>query len=714
MSNLGSLGTLSVDIRANMQGLNNSLEQIQNRMNQVSKKMKDIGKTMTASLTLPIVGFGTLAVKTTADFDKSMSEVQAISGATASDLEMLRDKAKEMGSTTKFSASESAEAMKFMAMAGWETSQVMDGLSGIMNLSAASGEDLATVSDIVTDAMTAFGMEAKEAGRFSDVLAATSSSANTNVSMLGESFKYVAPLAGALGFAVEDSAVALGLMANAGIKASNSGTALRSILTRMAKPTKESEEAMDQLGITASNTDGTMKPLSDIMEQLRVKFAGLTPEQQASTAAQLAGQEAMSGLLAIVNASQTDYDKLTNSINNSNGVSSEMAKIMGDNLTGQLITLKSALEGIAIQIGEILIPILSDLISKYISPLINWLSALSNETKTTIIVISGVIAVLGPLLLLIGTLITAITALTGVIGGITAPVWIVIGSVVALIAIFTHLWKTNEDFRNGVINIWEKIKQTAIDIFKNTLMPALKKVFENIRLTAIFIFTKIMEFWNKWGKDILMIMSVIWNQLKSTIEGVINIIKNIIVAVLALIRADWYAFGEAIKGIVTTLIDYIKDTLNNFSPIFKRIWEKFKNIVIDIWEGIKTSIASIIDWIITKVKSVMDKVDAVKKAAEKVKNITVGTVKSVGSSIKSGASSIVAKVRGYETGTNYVPNNGLAYLHKGEAVIPAKYNNNRGMGININVTGNTISGQREADRMASTIVSKLRMAGVNP
>ena len=707
MATQGSLGTLSVDIRANMDGFNRNMEQVQSRMTNVSKKLKSIGKTMTAGLTLPIMGFGAFAIKTTADFDKSMSEVQAISGATGNDLDTLRQKAKDMGSTTKFSASESAEAMKFMAMAGWDATKIIGGLDGVMNLAAASGEELALVSDIVTDAMTAFKLEAEDAGKFADILAAASSKSNTNVAMLGESFKYVAPLAGAVGYEVGDTAIALGLMANAGIKAGQSGTALRAIITRMTKPTKESSETIEKLGLSIANADGTMRPLSQVMDQLREKFSKLTPEQQAVNAANLGGQEAMSGLLAIVNASQSDYDKLSTSINNATGTAKEMAKVMGDNLTGQLTRLKSALEGIMIQIGEILIPILGNLITKYIEPLINWFAGLSTETKTTTIIIGGLVAIFGPLLLTIGFLIPAITTLVSVIGGITLPITAVVIAVSSLIAIFTHLWRTNEDFRNAVVRIWNEIKRVAIDIFVNTLMPALKEVFENISETAQFIFTKLMEFWDKWGADILIIMKAVWEQIKTTIETTINIIKNIIVAVLSFIRGDWDAFGNAIMGIVDTLNNYIIDTLNNFAPVFGRIWEGMASVVKSIWENIKTSVSSAISWIVDKIEAVMKRIEGVKNAA---KNIGSG-IKSVGNKIVGGAKSIV----GFETGTNYVPNDGLAYLHKGEAVVPQKYNNPRGMGsITVNVTGNSISGQREADKMASTIVSRLRMAGVTP
>lgn len=296
------------------------------------------------------------AAKKTIDVGKSfeagMSEVQAISGASGKDLERLSNKAKEMGATTKFSATESATALKYMAMAGWKTNQMVSGLAGVMNLAAASGEDLGTVSDIVTDSMTAFGLKAKDSGHFADVLAKASSSSNTNVAMMGETFKYVAPLAGSMKYSIEDTATAIGLMANAGIKGSQAGTELRSILTRLVKPPKDAAAALSALGISTTKADGSMKPMRQTMAELKEKFSGLTDSQKSQYAAAIAGQEAMSGLLAIVNASDSDFNKLQKAIDNSSGAAKKQADIMNNNLQGALYDLGSAAEAVGIGIYE--------------------------------------------------------------------------------------------------------------------------------------------------------------------------------------------------------------------------------------------------------------------------------------------------------------------------------------------------------------------------
>ena len=314
-----------------------------------------------------VAGIGAAAIKVGSDFEAGMSKVQSISGASATEIQQLAEKAKEMGAKTKFSATESAEAFQYMAMAGWKTGDMLTSIEGIMNLAAASGEDLATTSDIVTDAMTAFGLaadgtttiikdgytkEVSNATHFADVLAKAASNSNTNVGMMGETFKYVAPVAGALGFSVEDCATAIGLMANSGIKASQAGTSLRSIFSRMAKPTDEVKAAMDQLGVSLTNSDGSMKSLKEVMKDLRSGFAGLTEAQKAQMASALGGQEAMSGLLAIVNASDEDYQKLEDSIYDADGAAKEMADTMNDNLQGAITLCKSALESVGIALYE--------------------------------------------------------------------------------------------------------------------------------------------------------------------------------------------------------------------------------------------------------------------------------------------------------------------------------------------------------------------------
>ena len=293
-------------------------------------------------------------------FEQEMANVQAISGATGEEFEALNAKAKYMGATTKFTATQSAEAMKYMAMAGWKSEEMIAGLPGIMNLAAAAGEDLGTTSDIVTDALTAFGMKASEAGRLSDALAVASSNSNTNVSMLGESFKYVGPMAGAMGYTIEDTAKALGLMANAGVKSSMSGTALRRAITALVNPQDKVQAAMDKYNISLANEDGSMKSLNEVMINLRESLRDLDAQEKSAAVSTLFGAQALSGMLAIINASDADWNKMTLAMENTTGATDRMAAVMLDTQEGALLLMQSAIEGTGIAFGERLSPYVID------------------------------------------------------------------------------------------------------------------------------------------------------------------------------------------------------------------------------------------------------------------------------------------------------------------------------------------------------------------
>lgn len=370
---LANDGTIKIGTELDKSGLESGMSGLGSFAQKGFSVVSTAAKAATAA-----IGAGLVAsVKVGASFEAEMSKVQAISGVTGDELAQLTEKAKEMGAKTKFSASESAQAFEYMAMAGWKTDDMLNSIGGIMNLAAASGEDLASVSDIVTDAMTAMGLaadgtttivkdgytkEVSNASHFAHVLAAASSNSNTNVAMMGETFKYAAPLAGALGYSVEDLAQAIGLMANSGIKGSQAGTALRSVLTRLAKPPKEAAEAMEQYGISMKNSDGTMKSLMEVMENMRDSLQGLPEDEQAAAAAAIGGQEAMSGLLAIVNASESDFKKLADAIDNADGSAEQMAEIMQNNLSGQLTVMKSVAEALGIEIYQSIQQPLTDLV----------------------------------------------------------------------------------------------------------------------------------------------------------------------------------------------------------------------------------------------------------------------------------------------------------------------------------------------------------------
>ncbi|MCE9677520.1 phage tail tape measure protein [Paraclostridium bifermentans] len=391
------------------------LEDISNNFKKVGSKAQEVGSHLTTHVSLPLAGVGIAAAHVGMEFEEEMDKVAAISGATGNDFKKLQSKAEEMGAKTKFSASEAGQGMEYMAMAGWKTGDMLEGIEPILNLAIASGEELGLTSDIVTDALTGFGLKAKDAGMFSDVLAAASSNANTNVGMMGETFKYAAPVAGALGYSVQDTSLAIGLMANSGIKASQAGTALRAGLTNLVKPTDDMAATMEKYGISIKDSDGKMKSFRDVMGELRDKLGGVDEATQASAVATIFGKEAMSGWLSIINASEGDFNKLSSAIDNSEGATAKMAKTMSENAKGSLAEMKSALEGAAIKTFQALAPAITS-VANNISNLANSFSQLSPQTQEFIVKMGMAAIAIGPITSGVGKVTSGIGGLIGTVG----------------------------------------------------------------------------------------------------------------------------------------------------------------------------------------------------------------------------------------------------------------------------------------------------------
>lgn len=598
--------------------------------------LSGIGMGLTTTVTAPLVGLGTAAVKTAGDFQQAMAQVAAVSGLdTASkEFDALSDKAKEMGATTKFSASEAAEAFNYMAMAGWDAQQMMDGISGVMDLAAASGEDLATVSDIVTDALTGFGLQAKDSAHFADVLAAASNSANTNVSMLGESFKYVAPVAGALGFSVEDVSVALGLMANSGIKASQAGTSLRSLFTNLVHPTGQAADAIEALGINVTNADGTMKDLDQIMNELRKTFGSLTDAEKAEYAAMLAGQEGMSGLLAIVNATDADFQKLTNSINEAGGTAEEMADKQLDTLEGKFTMFKSAMEGLAISFGEVLLPAITDVIEK-VTEVITWFNELDDGTKKMIVTIVGIVAAIGPIMAIVGNIINVVVKLVQVIklikGAIVAvkgamvalnavmlanPIGLVIAAIAALVAIFVVLWNKCDAFREFWINLWESIKEAfagvaeaiveAVSNIAEWFSTLPERIGEAINAVVDWftqlpgrISSAIGEALNavaNWGQEV-------YNSLSTGVSQAVNAVVQWFDQLPSSIG---YALGYAAGSVVSWAQNLYNTVTTELPKIIDSILSFFGQLPSAIAQWLQVALDTVVTWGINVVGAILD------------------------------------------------------------------------------------------------------------
>lgn len=653
---------------------NAKLAELSEHFSSAGEKIESAGEKL-LPVTGAVVGLAGVAVKTAADFEASMSNVQAISGATADEMAVLEEKAREMGAKTKFSASEAADAMSYMAMAGWKTDDMLGGIEGIMNLAAASGEDLAKTSDIVTDALTGFGMTAKESGHLADIMAAASSNANTNVSMLGESFKYIAPVAGALGYSAEDVATALGLMANSGIKASSAGTSLRSLLTNLAKPTDTVEAAMRNLGISLDDGQGNMISFEQLMQDLRSSFGDVKiplDELQASvsdldsqlangditddkyskafddlmeraygaegaikaqSAAALAGKEGMSGLLAIVNASEEDYNKLKDAINNCDGAAENMANVMIDNLSGQITILKSQLQELAISFGEMLMPVIKDVVG-WIQGFVDKINGMSDSQKKIIGIVALVVAALGPALIIIGKICGGISAILGaasklsglgsmiskVIGVIKGAVsglfglivaHPVIAVIVAVVAAIATLYAKCEWFRDMVNAVWQAVSDTFFAVW-DAVCKFLTETLPSTWDSVVDFFHSIPQWWsnlwdgvsqsfhNAWSgilnnpilQSVVRTIVSLWEKAKSTVSRIVsNIGKSAINGFKSMVSG----IGNALSSVGDVIKSGFESAINFLTSLPQNALTWGKDFIQGFINGINQKIGAVVD-----------------------------------------------------------------------------------------------------------------------
>lgn len=639
-----------------LKGVGNSVTPLSSKFKAVGQSLTTVGSNLTKSLTVPIVSAGVAFVNMAADFEQGMSKVQALLGITDSESEVmvqLGEKAREMGAKTIFSATESANAFQFMAQAGWSAEQMMSGIEATMLLAAGQGLELEHATSIVTDSLTAFGLSAEDTSHYVDVLTVAANVSNTDISMLGETFKYVAPIAGALGFSVEDVAIASGLMANQGIKASQAGTTLRSAFTNMLNPTDTMAAAMEALGISMTESDGSMKSLDVIIQQLRTSFSTLTEAEQAQYAAQIFGKTAMTGMLAVINASPESYNMMTESINNSTGAAQSFHDTMMNNFSGDFELLKGSLEELGLSLGEILLPVARDLVN-WLNDMIDKFNALDEGTKQTIITIAGIVAAVGPVLLILGQLssgvsavLTVVKTVAGIFTGAGAGISAImgpIGIVVAGVAAFAAAWSTNfAGIRDTVSSIFGSVKEII-----TTIWNAIKSVWDNNLL------------------GIRTIVETVWNAIEGIFRTVFGNIEAAFKTFSALIKGDWEGVWNGIK-------DFVSNTLNGILNVIKGIgtglFNAGKAIFTSLWDGIKSVWNSITTWVSDGVTWLLD---------------TINPLNWFGGNKKANTPS------SHAAGLDYVPyDNYTAVLHRGERVMTAEENEAFNSGQINNNGGNT-------------------------
>ena len=595
----------------------------------VGSAVEGAGQIMTRA-SVAIAGVATAAVKTTADFEAQMSRVQAISGATGEDLQALEDQAIQLGASTKFSASEAAQGMENLASAGFSTQEIMAAMPGMLDLAAASGEDLAASSDIAASTLRGFGLEAEQAGHVADVLAKNAADTNAAVADTGEAMKYVAPVAAAMGISFEECAAAIGIMSDAGIKGSQAGTSLRGALSRLAKPTDVMQQKMDELGLSFFDGEGKMLSLSDMTAMLQDKLSGLTQEERNNALVTIFGQESLSGMLALMQAGSGRVDELTESYLNCDGAAAEMADTMQNNLKGQIEELSGTVETIAITIGNILLPYIKEAVDK-IQEWANKFLELDEGQQRTIIKIAAVVAAIGPLLLVVGKLITfsanvssaigtlasgfskvggmagiatkAHTALSAAIGGIASPIGIAVLAIGTIAAAIGTLWNNNEEFRVSITETWNRIKQAFVDFGQGITdrLNALGFDFESFGEVVKTI-------WTEFCNVLAPIIEGAFSAVATVIETVLDVILGIIDLFGAAARRDWTDVWNAVKdilsavldgilGILQTAIDIITGVLDVFLGWFgtswSEVWTSIKTFFEGIWNGIVTFFTNI-------------------------------------------------------------------------------------------------------------------------
>lgn len=563
----------------------------------VGKVMQGTGAAMTKYITTPLIGVGVAAAKVGGDFEAQMSRVKAISGATGDTFEQMKQQAIDLGAKTAFSAKESAAGMENLASAGFSAQEIMKAMPGLLDLAAVSGGDVALASENTATALRGFGLEASQAGHVADVFARAAADTNAEVGDMGEALKYVAPVANSMGISLEETAAAIGIMSDAGIKGSQAGTTLRGALSRLARPTKAMQDTMDNLGVSFYDADGKMKPLKTQVELLKKAFEGLTPEQQQNALVTLYGQESLSGMMALIDKGPDSLGKLTKSLKDSDGAADNMARTMQDNMNSSIEQMFGAFESAAIVIQKILAPTIKK-VADAISGLVEKFVSAPESTQKLVVAIGAIAIAIGPVLYALGMLVKAFQTmkvglgvlgngislfkkLGSAIGFLTSPVGLVIAAVALLVVGFIYLWNTSEDFRNFWIGLWEGIKSavsSAVEWIQNAWKSTgewFNNLWKSIKEGADNVWTTIQEAPGKaadWIKNK-------WTETKEFFSSIWDGIKE--------------AASSAWEGIVNILAPYVIAIKNVFQPMidfFTNLWSQIGSIAGSAWEIIKTAV----------------------------------------------------------------------------------------------------------------------------
>lgn len=588
---------LVVKIGADISGLQRGLKQAQSNIMQVSNTLGNVGRSLSLKVTAPLSLLGGQAVKTAGDFEQSMANAASVAMASAEDLQRMTKLARDMGKSTVFSASQAADGLYYMASAGYKVEQMESALEPILNLAAATQSDLAFSTDTVIATLNQFGLGAEDASRVSNTFASAIGNSQATLEKLGYSMRYVGPVAHSLGYSLEDTTAALGVLYNAGFKGEQAGTILRAALSRLLKPTAAINKTLAEVGLTYDDINPSTNKLVDIIGKL--EKAGITTAQ----AVQLFGQEAGPGMMAMIGQGSKALEDMANKISNTNAAS-DMAAMQINTLQGSGKLMKSMMEEIAITIGNILLPMMNKSLKSGIMPMLEKFDSLNLTMKETIVKIGFLVASIGPAITILSKVVRVLSVIPKILAAITSPVGIVIAAITTLVGILTYLWKTNEDFRNSVLDIWEKIKNGILQAINTirawwdtngefikagtlevftTIWQTIQAAWEVIKTVFLAMKQGLIDLWNSNQEFRDMVVSL-WTNIKDTISEVVTAIKE-----------WWVANGEEILAKTKEILEKLWSFM---SASFNNLWESFKvffSYVEPIWNQLKELIASLWD-----------------------------------------------------------------------------------------------------------------------
>ena len=658
------------------------------------EKLKTVGDNISSAgqkllpVTAGVTALGTAAVSTAANFESSMSQVQAtmgitkdamstVNGESVNTMDTLSALAKKMGSETAFSASECAEALNYLALAGYDTQQMCDTLPTVLNLAAAGGIDLASASDMVTDAMSALGMGVDEAGTVVDQMAKTASTTNTSVAQLGEGILTIGATAKTVKGGTAELNTALGILANNGIKGAEGGTHLRNVILSLQNPTDKAAACMEQLGLDVYDSEGNMRSLNDILGDLNTSMDGMTAAEKSNIIGQIFNKTDLSSVNALLANTGTTWDDLQQSIIDSGGAAQQMADTQLDNLQGQITILKSALEGLAISFGELLLPAIKMIVG-WVQQFVDWLNGMDEGTKKVITTVALLAAALGPVLIVVGkvvsavgTIMTIVPKVAGVINTVKTafaalnttmlanPIFLIIAAITALVAAFIYLWNTNEDFRQFWINLWENVKEVAIAVWE-----AIKNFFtaawEAISSTAQAVWNGIKDFFSGLWEGIKTIFSTVVEVIKTIITTYFNIYKTIITTVLNAIKTVFTTVWNGIKTVVTTVVTaiqtFITTAWNAIKNTVTTVLNAIKTVITTVWNAIKSAVTSVVNGIKSTITSVWNGIKStVSSVVNSIKNTVTTVFNNIWSGIKGTMGKIVSSIKeGFNNAISFI------------------------------------------------------------